>query len=102
MSILSLLYVVLFRQTSQVQSKVRIIIKVGIVNKLMSFRPTFMCEMLLKGSKEILTVSNALNTMYVKGVESGVCCFYTTLYTECRFNFKGVKSVLCIQGPSLH
>ena len=40
--------------------------------------------------------------MYVKGVKSGVCGFYTTLYTECRFNgthIKGIESVLCIQDP---
>ena len=40
--------------------------------------------------------------MYVKGVKSGVCGFYTTLYTEYRFNgthVEGVKSVLCIQSP---
>ena len=67
----------------------------------MSFTPTFMCEMLLKGLKEVLIVSNALNAMYVKGVKSGVCSFYATLYTEYRFNVKGVKSVLCIQGPCM-
>ena len=45
-----------------------------------------------KGSKAI----------YVKGVKSGVCIFYTTLYIEYRFNgthIEGVKSVLCIQSP---
>ena len=35
---------------------------------------------------------NVLMAMYVKGVKSGVCGFYTTLYTD--------YSVLCIQGPS--
>ena len=71
----------------------------GIVNELTSFTPTFMCEM-LKGSKEVLIVSNALNAKYVEGVKSGVCDFYATLYTEYRFNVEVVKSVLCIQGPS--
>ena len=54
--------------------------------------------MLLKESKEVLIVSNALNVMYVEGVESGVCSFYVTLYTEYRFNVKGVKSELFVQG----
>ena len=67
----------------------------------MNFTPTFMCEMLWKGLKEVLIVSNALNAVYVKGVESGICGFYTTLYTKYRFNVKGVKSVLCIKGPTL-
>ena len=41
--------------------------------------------------------------MYVEGVESGNCGFYTTLHSEYRFNgthVEGVKSVLCTQGPS--
>ena len=38
-----------------------------------------MCEMKLKGLKEALTV---LIVTHVERVESGVCCFYTTLYTE--------------------
>ena len=38
-----------------------------------------MCQMMLKGSKEALTV---LIVTHVKRVESGVCDFYTTLYTE--------------------
>ena len=66
----------------------------------MSFTPTFMCVMLSKGSKEVLIVSNALNSMYVKGVESGIYSFYVTLHTEYRFNVKGAKSMLCIQGSS--
>ena len=60
-----------------------------------------MCEMLSKELKEVLIVSNALNAMYVKGIKSGVCSFYTTLYTEYRFNVKGVRRELCIQGLSL-
>ena len=41
-----------------------------------------MYEMLSKELKEVLIVSKALNAMYVKGVESGVCGFYATMYTE--------------------
>ena len=37
-----------------------------------------MCEMMLKGLKEALTVLIVTN---VKWVENGVCGFYTTLYT---------------------
>ena len=66
----------------------------------MSFTPTFMCEMLLKSLKEVLIVYNILNTVYVEGVESSVCSFYATLYTEYRFNVKGVESVIYIQGLS--
>ena len=65
----------------------------------MSFTPTFMCVMLSKGSKEVLIVSNALNSIYVKGVESGIYSFYVTLHTEYRFNVKGAKSMLCIRTP---
>ena len=39
---------------------------------------------------------NALNAMYVKDVEDGVCSFYATLYTEycCSFtHVEGVKGV---------
>ena len=66
----------------------------------MSFTPTFMCEMLSKGLKEVLVVSNALNAIYVEGVKSDFHSFYATLYTEYRYNVKRVESVLCIQGPS--
>ena len=38
-----------------------------------------MCEMMLKESKEALTV---LIVTHVKRVESGACGFYATLYTE--------------------
>ena len=38
-----------------------------------------MCEMMLKGSKEALTV---LIVTHVERVESGVCGFYSSLYTE--------------------
>ena len=56
-----------------------------------------MCEILY------CTMNKGSNALYVKGVESGICVFYTTLYTEYRFNgthAEDVKSVLCIQGPS--
>ena len=59
-----------------------------------------MCEMSSNESKEVLIISNALNAMCVEGVKSGVCSFYATLYTEYRFNVKGVKSELCIQSLS--
>ena len=29
---------------------------------------------------------NALIAMFVEGVKSGICSFYATLYTQCRFN----------------
>ena len=38
-----------------------------------------MCEMMSKGLKEAITV---LIVTHVEGVESGVCSFYATLYTE--------------------
>ena len=38
-----------------------------------------MFEMMSKGLKETLTI---LNVTHVKRVDSGVCCFYATLYTE--------------------
>ena len=41
-----------------------------------------MCEMMLKGLKEALTVLIVTHVTHVERVESGVCHFYTTLYTE--------------------
>ena len=41
-----------------------------------------MCEMMSKGSKEALTVLIVTHVTHVKRVESGVCGFYSTLYTE--------------------
>ena len=41
-----------------------------------------MCEVMSKGSKEPLTVLIVTHVTHVKGVESGVCSFYATLYTE--------------------
>ena len=45
---------------------------------------------------------NALNAMYVKDVEDGVCGFYTTLYAEYRFHVKDIKDTLysVYSGPS--
>ena len=39
-------------------------------------------KMMLKGSKEALTVLIVTHVTQVKRVESGVCSFYTTLHTE--------------------
>ena len=39
-------------------------------------------KMMLKGSKEGLTVLIVTHVIHVKRVESSVCGFYTTLYTE--------------------
>ena len=36
----------------------------------------------VKGVKDILQISNALNAMYVEDVADGVCGFYATLHTE--------------------
>ena len=41
-----------------------------------------MCEMMLKGSKEVSTVLIVTHVTHVKRVKSGVCGFYATLYTE--------------------
>ena len=41
-----------------------------------------MCEMMLKGSKEALTVLIVTHLTHVERVKSSVCGFYTTLYTE--------------------
>ena len=41
-----------------------------------------MCEMMSKGSKEALTVLIVTHVTHAEGVESSVCGFYTTLYTE--------------------
>ena len=46
---------------------------------------------------KVLKVHNTLcNAMYVEDVEDGVCCFYTTLYTEYRSDVEGVKDTLDI------
>ena len=37
---------------------------------------------------------NALNAMYVKDIEDGVCGFYTTLYTEYRSDVEVVEDTL--------
>ena len=39
-------------------------------------------KMMLKGSKEALTVLIVTHAIHVERVESSVCVFYTTLYTE--------------------
>ena len=39
-------------------------------------------KMMSKGSKEALTVLIVTHVTQVERVESGVCSFYTTLYTE--------------------
>ena len=39
-------------------------------------------KMMSKGSKEALTVLIVTHVTQVKRVESGVCCSYTTLYSE--------------------
>ena len=39
-------------------------------------------KMMLKGSKEALTVLIVTHVTQVERVESGVCGFYTTLHTE--------------------
>ena len=41
-----------------------------------------MCEMMSKGSKEALTVLIDTHVTHVERVESSVCGFYTTLFTE--------------------
>ena len=41
-----------------------------------------MCENDVEGSKEALTVLIVTHVTQVKRVESGVCGFYATLYTE--------------------
>ena len=48
-----------------------------------------MCEMMLKGLKEALTVLIVTHVTQVERVKSGVCSFYATLHTE----------LLCIQWP---
>ena len=41
----------------------------------------YICEMMLKGLKEALTVLILIHVTHVKGVKSGVCGFYaTTVY----------------------
>ena len=43
----------------------------------------FVCvKMMLKGPKEDFTVLIVTHAIHVKRVESSVCGFYTTLYTE--------------------
>ena len=39
-------------------------------------------KMMSKGSKEALTVLIVTHAIHVERVESSVCDFYTTLYTE--------------------
>ena len=39
-------------------------------------------KMMSKGSKEALTVLIVTHAIHVERVESNVCGFYTTLYTE--------------------
>ena len=39
-------------------------------------------KMMSKGSKEALTVLIVTHAIHVERVESSVCGFYTTLYTE--------------------
>ena len=41
-----------------------------------------MCEMMLQGLKEPLTVLIVTHVIHVKRVKSGLCGFYATLYTE--------------------
>ena len=41
-----------------------------------------MCDMMLKGSKEALTVLIVIHVTYVQGVESGVCSNTLIQYTE--------------------
>ena len=41
-----------------------------------------MCEMMLKKSKETLTVLIVTHVTHVERVKSGVYSFYATLYTE--------------------
>ena len=41
-----------------------------------------MCEMMLKESKETLTVLIVTHVTHVERVDSSVCGFYTTLYTD--------------------
>ena len=36
----------------------------------------------VKGETLYCTTNNGSKGMYVRGVESGICGFYTTLYTE--------------------
>ena len=54
-----------------------------------------------KVSKIHCTDFNALNGMFVRDVEDGVCGFYATLYAEYRFMSKMSKmsKILCIQWP---
>ena len=66
-------------------------------------------KMMLKGSREALTVLILTHVTQVKRVESGVCSFYRILHTKYCYSFcyscrKGEKcqilcTVLCIQGP---
>ena len=60
-------------------------------------------KMMLKGSKEALTVLIVTHVTQVKRVKSRVCGFYVTLHTEYFTQFvthvERVKSVLCIQWP---
>ena len=55
-------------------------------------------KMMLKGSKEALTVLIVTHVTQVERVESGVCSFYATLHRVTQF-VTHVESVLCIQWP---
>ena len=53
-------------------------------------------KMMLKGSKEALTVLIVTHVTQVKRVESGVCGFYATLHTEL------LNLLLMSQGPKVY
>ena len=46
------------------------------------YRVMLLILLMLKGSKEALTVLIVTHATHVERVESSVCGFYTTLYTE--------------------
>ena len=51
---------------------------------------------MLKGSKEALTVLIVTHVTHVEAVESSVCGFYTTLYTEkCYSSYSCQKGQKC-------
>ena len=65
-----------------------------------------MCEMMSKGSKEYLIVCNALNAIYVKGVERGKAIYTLegledyvmyTLYLHAMLCQKGQRKYIRIQ-----
>ena len=67
-------------------------------------------KMMLKGSKEALTVLIVTHVTQVERVESGVCGFYTTLHTEysicyscqkdrkCQISFVNFTGLVKLQG----